>query len=626
MFIRKFTIALVPALLLLNSCSDTPQGKFQEEKSGTQEKKADNGDRYIHNPTATKWQSDWSTDNIVIYHWRGEPDNLHPTNGKSNPRRVILDYTQRFLVSTDLENQGIRPDLIKAMPTISEDGLHFQYELRDEATWDDGSPVTADDVEFSIKAYVCPYTDDGYARPYFETLQALEKDASNPKKFTVVCNRKYIQNIAIFSDIVIMQKKYYDANNVLGKYTIEQFQNADFTKSSHADVEGWAKNFNDPKYGRDLAMLTGLGPYKVTAWEDKQRIELTKKANHWTSKVAHPTMYDAAYPEKIIFKIVTDENATNLELKKQAIDVSTWIGTHSLVELQQDSDFNRNYFSAFVPNFNWLYLGMNMKPEAANRPAFFTDKRVRRAMALLVPADQMNKDYMEGKAIRMSSIVSPMRKADYNTDLNPLPYDPEQAKKLLDEAGWKDTDGDNIRDKMIDGKKVKFSFELLIMTGNPVSANIAKDTKESMYKAGVDVNIKALEFVTFYNQLDTRQFDMCMGSWAGSSGPEDYKQIWHSSSWENKGSNFVGFGTPESDALIEKIRVTMEDSLRIPMEKELQKIIYDEQPYVFLYSVPSKTAIHKRFDHADMYFDKPGVYLSNLRAMTAGTMATTVTP
>jgi peptide/nickel transport system substrate-binding protein len=615
-------IVLVPAFLLLQSCSDSPSGKFVDNSKDKPSSSSDSG-LFIHNAHVTKWEKDWSTANTIVYQWKAEPDNLHPTNGKSNPRRVIMDYTQRFLVGTDYEKQGIRPDLIKALPTASADGLRFSYELRDEPTWDDGSPVTAEDVEFSLKAFVCPYTDDGYARPYFETISGFEKDPANPKKFTVVCSRKYIANVAVFGDVPIMQRKFHDPENVLSHYTVKELNDPAFANGKHPDLEAWGKMFNDPKYGRELNLLNGLGAYKVTTWESKQRLELTKKANHWTSKLKNSDMYDAAYPDKIIFKVVTDDNAINLELLQQSVDVSTWVSTHGLYELQKDTNFNRNYFSAFVPNFNWQYIAMNLKPEAANRPAFFTDVRVRHAMALLVPADKMNKDYLYGQALRMPSLVSPVKKKVINNDLKLVPYNVDSAKMLLDQAGWKDTDGDNIRDKMIDGKKVKFSFELLTMTGSSVSENMASDIKASMKLAGIEVTIKSLEFVAFYNQLDTRQFDMCFGVWGSSSGPEDYKQIWYSTSWDNKGSNFVGFSNAEADTLIDHIRNTVEDSLRIPMEKRLQKIVYDEQPYIFLYAIQTKTAIHKRFDHADMYFDKPGVYLSNLRAMNPGMMATT---
>ncbi len=610
------------ALLFLASCSDSPTGKFQEENK-TGGGGIDTLKRFIDIPAATEWQSDWSKENVVVYHWRGEPDNLHPTNGKSNARRVVMEFTQRYLINADLENLSLRPDLVKAMPTISADGLTYGYELRDEPMWDDGTPLTMDDVIFTIKATKSPLTSNAYAKSYFEYIKDLIVDPSNPRKFQLVMKEKYIQNVALLADIAIMQRKFYDPENVLGNYTLAQLNSPDFSKTKHADLEKWSEEFNSAKYGRDPQYLPGLGAYKVTAWEDKQRIELVKKKNHWTSKLKDPDMYNTAYPEKIIFKVNTDDNRIALELKQQSIDVSGWISTHGLVELQKDPAFNRNYHSAFVQNYNWTYAGMNMRP--VNRSPFFVDKRVRRAMALLLDLDEINRSYIDGKAVRMVSMVLPTKPDVYDYSLKPLPFDLEQAKKLLDEAGWKDSDNDNIRDKMIDGVKTNFEFELLVQSGNIVAVHIAEDMAENLKRAGVIANVKTMETVTFYEQVQLHNFDMYFGAWSAAFVPEDYKQIWHSESWED-GSNYVGFKMPAADALIDSIRVTIDDRERIAMEKRLQRIIYEEQPYIFLYMVPAKVAVHKRFDNADIYFEKPGVYLSNLRLLSAGTMAKTANP
>ncbi|MGL4598960.1 MAG: ABC transporter substrate-binding protein, partial [Bacteroidia bacterium] len=217
--------------------------------------------------------------------------------------------------------------------------------------------------------------------------------------------------------------------------------------------------------------------------------------------------------------------------------------------------------------------------------------------------------------------VSPIKKEVYNNDLKPLPFDLEQAKQLLDEAGWKDTDGDNIRDKTIDGKKIKFEFEFSIIGGAQITVSISKRIAESMRMAGVVANVHPYDFAKFYENNRNHDFDMYLGSWSSSFVPEDYKQIWHSGSWENGGSNYVGFGTPATDQLIEEIRAEVNDSARIVMEKKLQAIVYDEQPYIFMYLSPRKVVIHRRFANPDMYFEKPGICLSNLRSFTSATIA-----
>src|SRR5205085_9462788 len=122
-----------------------------------------------------------------------------------------------------------------------------------------------------------------------------------------------------------------------------------------------------------------------------------------------------------------------------------------------------------------------------------TDKETRRAMALLTPVDDLNRVINKGKNKRMTGPVSFLKK-DYNNTLAPIPYDVDQAKKLLAQAGWKDTDGDQILDRMVDGEKVKFEFSLNYMTNTPDWKDYATMLSESYGKAGIKVNLNPLDF------------------------------------------------------------------------------------------------------------------------------------
>jgi peptide/nickel transport system substrate-binding protein len=142
-----------------------------------------------------------------------------------------------------------------------------------------------------------------------------------------------------------------------------------------------------------------------------------------------------------------------------------------------------------------------------------------------------------------------------------------------------------------------------------------------MYPAGIKVNVRTLEFGALVETITAHNFDLYLGAWQGTFATDDYKQLWHTQSYANGGSNFCGFGNAASDAVIDSIRVTLDASKRIPMEKRLQRMVYDDQPYVFLFSSLRKVVVHKRFDNGDFYFERPGMYLSNLRLMSPGNMA-----
>jgi ABC-type transport system substrate-binding protein len=301
-----------------------------------------------------------------------------------------------------------------------------------------------------------------------------------------------------------------------------------------------------------------------------------------------------------------------MNLKNEKLDVTVNLGNSSLIKLQKLDYFNENYYSEYLDEYAYAYIGLNMKPESVNRKPFFVDQRVRRAMALLTPVDEIIEVLNYGRGLRQVSNVSPLRR-EYNSDLEPIPFDIDQATILLEEAGWKDTDGNNIRDKVINGEKIQFSFDLNYFGNSQLSKEMALMVKEEMYKAGIEVNTQPMDFNLLYKSAYEHQFDAMFGVWGGSAAPSDPTQLWHTSSWVNKGSNFFGFGDAKSDSLIELANRTVIETDRDEILKKFQAKIYEDQPYIFLYSRVRPTVIHKRFANAGMYNEKPGLITNNLK-------------
>lgn len=558
---------------------------------------------------------EWSKENILINHVVGNPDNFHPTNGAHAARSWILQYTSNFVLRSDIMNMDIAPDLAVAMPEISANKLEYTYTLRKEARWDDGAPILAEDVAFMLKANKCPLTNNPITKVYFDNIKNVITYPNDPYKFTIVMKREYILNISFLTDFPVMERKYHDPENVLAGYTFDQFNDPNFKADKDANLTAWANNFNDPKWGNDLSLLNGSGPYKITEWSRDQALILERKKDHWTQKLASPTVYDVSLPEKIIFKLVLDPNAQKLEFRSQTVDASVWMATPLVKELMTEADFNKNYNIEFTDNFSFNYIGLNMRPDGVFRKKFFDDVRVRRAMAYVVPVDEIIQAITFGYAKRQASIVSPL-KDEYNKDLTLIPLDIEAAKKLLDEAGWKDTDGDNVRDKVIDGVKTDLRIEFKHQAGQKFVEDVARMIKESAYKAGIDLIVVPVDGITLKEQLGKHDFDMYMSALAGGSQAEDYTQLWHTSAYTSGGSNYCGFGSAETDALLDSIKYTVDPVARRPLMMRLQQEIYDQQPYIFLYSAARKNIIHKRFGNQIMTFDRPGVILNNLRLLS----------
>ena len=507
------------------------------------------------------------SENKVIAHISSNPDGLHPFNNNSVMRSFIFEHTQKTLVKLDLKSLDYIPSLVKALPEISENGLLYTYELRDDLRWDDGSPVTAKDVEFTSKIQVCPLTDNASVRGNYSS--------------------------------------HWDPDGMLDDLSFKQIHSPNFKEKK--EWSDWFNGFNNGDNSYQVQALVGLGPYQITEWETGSYIIATKKENWWGDN--DTSIYNQNYPDEIIFKIITDDASVFLSLKSEGLDATNRIGTSKLFKLQKHEYFNNNYHSEFLNQYTYYYLGMNTRPDGIKRKAFFDDVLVRRAMAHLVPVDEIIEVILHGEGSRQVSNLSSLKK-NYNDTLKLIDLDIETAKALLDKSGWIDTDGDNIRDKVVNGEKLQLSFQLSYMS-SPTSKETALIIKESLWRAGVDAIPTPMDFTLFYKNAQEHEFDMMIGGWGGSASYSNPYQLWHTSSWANKGSNFTGFGDAESDSLIDLANRSIDEEEHRNAIWALQAKIYEDQPYVFLYSPKRKIVIHKRFENADMYFEKPGFVLHN---------------
>lgn len=565
--------------------------------------------------------TDWSKDNTVIVHSISDPDNLHPTNGNSAPRSEIMLLTQRSILYTDFENQTMIAGLVKKPPT-STDGLTYIYELKSGPRWDDNSAFSFEDVLFTAKAYLCPLVNDPAVKTYWRNLKNIIQDANDPNTFQVIMKAKNIQNRYWFGSFPVLQRKFHDPGNVLANYTLEQFNDTAFQAENDVALKQWAMEFNSDRNGRDPQHLNGLGMYKVERWEAGQFITLIKKKNHWTEN--SKDYHEYSYPEKIIYKINKDDNSQQLEFKNQNFDVTNNISMSSFLALNENEPFKNNYSSFVSPTYNYTYIGLNQRPQKANRSPLFTDKETRRAIALSVPIDKITKliyAQYSSQCRQMVTNVSPLKK-EFNTELKPLKIDLTAANKLLKEANWTDSDNDGILDRTVSGQKINFEADLNYLNTSPDWRDMALLISEELKKVGIKINPVPMELKLFLERAKSHNFDMMLGSWAAGSFSEDFTQLWHTSNWSSHGSNYSGFGNSVSDALIDSIRTEIDLPKRDSLSKELQKIIYEDQPYVFLYTSMRRNILHKRFANRMIFADRPGTLINPLRLLSINPVIT----
>ena len=548
--------------------------------------------------------------NTVVVRISSSPDGLNPVNGNSSVHSFILSYTQKKLIATNLVSEESEPVLITSLPNADSSGLLYHYELKNDVYWDDQSKLSVQDIIFTCKIVMCPLTNNPDIRPiYTSIIDSVFPDKENPNGFFLKAKTKHVLNKEIFLEsIYIQQKTHWDKEGITDKLTFKNIHSEKFTSNQYLDA--WFNEFNNSNNAYLPSKMVGLGPYLVQDFQKDNYITLTRKKEWWGDKKIGKQFDN--HPDKIIFKVIKDDASVYLGLKNEEIDFTLGVGGASkLRKLQKLDYFKENYKSRYISRYSYSYLGLNMKPDLDKQKPFFTDVNVRKAIALLVPVQEIIDVMFYGEADRQISITSPL-KSSCNTSLKPVILDVDKAKLLLKEAGWIDTDNNQILDKIINGKKEQFSFKLNYPAGGS-GKEVVFMIKESMKKAGVNLVANPLDFNSLYQKASNHQFDAMLAGWLGDSKYSDPTQLWSTKSWSNKGSNFCGFGTAYSDSLIVQANTALDKTAHLRAYKELQKLIYDEQPYVFLWSSRTPVAAHKRFSNTEFFRAKPNVSLGSFK-------------
>jgi len=563
---------------------------------------------------STKVKSTRAGINEVIIHINSNPDKLNPvTMTNSYSQQVSNDI---FMSVLGLDNDSIGaiiPALAVARPTVTEvtdgeykGGLKIDYELKPEAVWDNGTPVTGDDVAFTVKVYKNPKVDCEQGRPYYEFIKDVVVDPTNKKKYSIYTKDKYFLS-ELQSGITVLPAYNYDPDGLMAKFTIKDLNDPNKVKAfkSNPDIVKFADKFNGEYFARDPKGICGCGPYAVEKWEANQRVVLKRKANWWGDAYKGKQKGFEANPTRLIYEIIPDYNASLSALKGEKLDVHSALQGKDYIELSKDGKLSEKYNFYKPKDLSYNYMPMNMNNPKLN------DVRVRRALAMLTDVDQIIDKITMGLAVKIAGPVSPYKDI-CNPNLKPTPYDPKKAEALLSEAGWEDTDGDGVRDKVLNGVRTKLEINLMIPAGSPAYEKMALLFQESCKKAGVAINIQVKEFTVMSDELQHHNFEMSSLGWGGVNYEDDPVQLWHTKSY-NGGSNYCGFGDAKSDALIDKLRYELDKEKRKQMQMELQQMIVDAQPYVFMYSRLNRMCIHKRFDNAEPKIARPGFVASEFR-------------
>ncbi|WP_237671360.1 peptide-binding protein [Desulfobacca acetoxidans] len=465
----------------------------------------------------------------------GDASTLIPPLASDSASHGIASLVYNGLVkyNGDLQLVG---DLAESWE-ISPDGLTITFSLRRGVRWHDGAPFTAQDVLFTYQLMVDPKTPTAYSGDYKQVRRA---EAPDDYTFRVTYPRPFAPALGSWG-LAILPKHLLSGQ--------------DITRS--------------PLSRHPI----GTGPYRFKSWKTQDRIVLTSNPDYFAGR---------PYLNGYISMVKPDQATIFLELKAGNIDR---MGLTPLQYLRQTEypRFAKMYNKYKYTAFAYTYLGYNLEDPK------FKDRRVRQALTSAINKQEIIDGVLLGLGV---PAVGPYKPETWfaNPDVPTFPYNPEKAKTLLAEVGWR-LNAHGVQEK--DGQP--FAFTILTNQGNEVRVRTAEIIQRRLKEVGIQVNIRTVEWAAFLKEfIEKGRFEAVLLGWTTGQDPDVY-DIWHSSKSRPGELNFIHYHNPEVDRLLDQGRHTFDQTKRKACYFRFQEILAEDQPYTFLFVPEALPAISQRF-------------------------------
>jgi peptide/nickel transport system substrate-binding protein len=420
---------------------------------------------------------------------------------------------------------SFRPALASSWE-YSAEGTRLTFHLDERARWSDGRPVGAADVVFSHQAATSPAV-AWVGRDVKEPIAGV----SAPDERTVVYQLRRRHPTGLMDAV---------EGNIIPEHVYAPVPLAEWPRRSFLEV------------------LVANGPFRLARYERGAIIEL----------VRNPGYLRAPLPrlDSVVFRIIPDEATLLNELLTGGIDVMENIPERAAGRVAEDGRLR----VLRAPDLSYTFICWNIA-----RP-LFSDTRVRRALTMAIDREAIIAGLLPGTGRPSAGpILSSMWAHD--PELRPLAFDPEGARRLLEQAGWLDRDGDGILDR----GGTPFRFELETNQGSGLRADVAQMVGAQLRRIGVEASPRTIEFGAFIEKHETHDFDAFVGTWREST-KVDLKSAFHSASAKD-GYNYGLYAVPELDALIDQARSETDTGKARVLWRRAQQIIARDQPYTFLF-------------------------------------------
>lgn len=483
----------------------------------------------------------------VVVAWSAEPTGV---NELIAPITAITTEVIRQLFLQLVQEQ---PDFEEHPPTFkpalassyewSPDHKVLTVHLRPDAVWSDGVPVTADDVRWTWQAQKHP--DVAWDSAYMvESISDVE--VVDPKTVRVHYSRVYSKQLQDLNEGVILPKHAWE------KIPFSEWRN-------NAD---WFREH-----------LVVSGPFTIGTWEPQQQVVLVRNPRYF--------LKDRPLLDKVVVRNIPDQASLMTQLYSGEIDFAPQVSPTEADRVKADPKLE------LIPYWFRTYVGVLWN----HRNPLFADADVRRALTLAIDRQTIVDTLWPAGTARVAN--SPIVQSVWANDrsIKPLPYDPAEARRLLEAEGWKDSNGDGILDK--GGKP--FSFALLSNAGNQQRNDASVMIQDQLKKVGIQAEPRVVEFNSLISDAQRGTFQaMVFGLTMDTS--MDLSGLYGSEQVEE--GNYGAYKNPELDRLMAEAMATPEIQDARPILNRIQQIIHRDQPSTLLWEAQRLSVVNRRVHDA----------------------------
>ncbi len=543
------------------------------------------------------------SDGVIHVRIDRDPGVLFPMFSKYVVSRDVYSYVHVHLAGYSPKTLQLEPNIIKEVPEALEitsgpfaGGIYYEMEFLPDAIWPDGSPMDGDDYLFTLKSALHPDVNTPSWKAYLNTVSDVEVDDQNNKKVRVYFKKPGVNALEIATGIEVFPAHIYDPAGALSDIPFKNFVNGELEEiSSEEAFTAFAKTFNDARFHADVSV--GNGPYVIADHQTDQFVRLERKENWWGNKYPDRPLLQAK-PKTIIFNIIPDEVTAMTQLKAGAIDVMTFTNGENFKQIKSE-ETSLNFATPQTPAFYFICMN-NRSPELA-------DKNVRKALSHLIDVEDFIDQVEFGEGKRTIGPILPYRE-EYNTTIKPISYNKEKALELLKNAGWSDTNNNGVLDKKILGQLTELSLDMYVSSG-ALGQRLALILTENGKDIGLEINtIQKANRAIRTEHIATGDFDLYPMRKRTHLGEYDPYTSWHSDNAKPGGSNYMLYANPEADDIIEELKEETDEKKRDDLYFELQEIMFEDQPVIFLYSPVAKIATNKKISVLTSV-QRPGYFL-----------------